>query len=444
MKKLYSIIAASAIFMLIPLGSVKKACGDPAHLLGSSNIRLGNDPRNGQFLSALSSMVSFNARLSAFPQDYYYNAGAPTPSAFDTLIKNAYNKGVKVAILFEYYSSWTQYPAAGGAYSQWYSIGQAFATRFAPNSSWWTAQGISNFGVTVYQAINEPDMNTPAINATAYHDALKGLADGIHSVNSALKVIPGGFGSANASSNYTCQGYVTAVQDLLNNGTLDGLDLHTYGSTWAPVIGGQHSAYHDFKAVKSASGITRDINYYSTEFNYSILNAEPSNTQISQDAGAKYFLTQIWDQLGVVGNAGQPVTQFALSYSAAELVSEDANFGLTQQFTPSWVGTPRAITQQLVAQLGSGMSWVSADPTTKGLFIMAGAGTKLWAWQDRTGLTNTPGTSFTVTGIPTTATKLNVYGYNGFRQAITFPTGTTSRTVTGLPGNETYMFWAGN
>jgi len=103
-------------------------------------------------------------------------------------------------ILFEYYSEWGPL----GDYNKWFAIGRDFATLFRPNSPWLVSQGITGWGISVYSAINEPDLAVD-IPFSTYVNAIEGLADGVHSVDPTLKVIPGGFMSENRTVITLCR-----------------------------------------------------------------------------------------------------------------------------------------------------------------------------------------------------------------------------------------------
>ena len=71
--------------------------------------------------------------------------------------------------------------------------------------------------MTVYTAINESDVQA-TIPQQAYHDALAGLADGVHAVNKTLRVVPGGFATCNSHGDAKLRGYGPAIADLLEHG----------------------------------------------------------------------------------------------------------------------------------------------------------------------------------------------------------------------------------
>lgn len=205
-------------------------------------------------------------RFNLYPGTYWNSGNSTaTPQSIDAAILQAYSYGITPMILFEHYGGY----GSPGDYNKWYTIGREFALRFAPNSAYLQSQGISNWGVDILEAMNEPGINT-AIDKTEYHEALRGLADGAHSVRADVRVIPGGYASPNAYRDFRVNGYVPAIADLLNNGTLAGIDLHTYNDDqYAPLVGSlDFSTHRAFAEIKSQCGITRDIEFFSTEFNY--------------------------------------------------------------------------------------------------------------------------------------------------------------------------------
>jgi hypothetical protein len=425
-----------------------------AAILGTTGINPGEDVKSGAVLTDLNALNvtgAGTALLHLYPGDYCTTnlSAGQTDTNDDTVMLDCYNHNITPTISFEYYT--TGGYAALSAYP-WTSIGQVFAQRYEPGGTWDQLQKQSNpnfnmsFGVTLYKAINEPDDDNPAINVTDYTTALQDLANGVHSVSSSLLVVPAGFAYPNKSGwnsgplNSALQPLINAIAPLLNNGTLAGIDLHTYAdSQYDPIPGGfAYSAYSNFVKVKkdAVPQITADIGFFPTEFDYHLSGSA------TEDSAAQGLLTEIWDNLGVIGDAGEPVTQLALTYTLTETQAQDSTNGIAASLSP-WIGTPRAQTFQLVAQLTSGMSFASADPSKTGTYVLqdAAGDRKLWAWQDVSTWTNELGTSFKVSGIPATATDLQVYGWNGLRETIPL-FDQTSYTVTGLPGSETYMFLA--
>ena len=374
-------------------------------------------------------------RMNLYPANYW-NGSAPVPSGGDGTVLEAHTKGVIPMILFEDYASYNDI----GDYNKWFAIGQAFANRYHPNSAWLQSQGITNWGITIYTAINEPDNDNaiPKTGTNSYYSALEGLADGVHSVDATLKVNPGGFMSENAYSDHTLRGYGTAIAPLWNNGKLDGIDLHTYNDiSFAPITGSfSHSPQSDFDSVKSTCGITRDINFYATEFNFK----KDASQGIDENLAAKRLLTCIWANLGVVKNDGHAAaSQFAFVWNIFSTTTSDTLYGICTQLSP-WTPTARGTTLQLVLSKTKGMQFTSLDPKGRGEFILTGSGgSKMWVLQNLQFWSSIYGTSYTVSGIPAGAKKLEVYGWDGLRQTITL-SGQTSYTVTGLNNSETYMF----
>ena len=425
--------------------------------MGGGNFFLGQSwaGHNTTQYKTLRAVGAPIARLAAFPGDYWGNNRVPTPAKYDDMVREARSRGATLYFLFEYYMRFV--PDHGqhlGSYSEWYALGRAYAERFQPNSAWWTAQGIYNYGVTMYAAMNEPENrrhpDEVAIPVDAYREALRGLADGVHSMSPALIVIPGGFTAECADAPTPCDlgGYGAAIADLLNNGTLNGLPLHNYNGAGAQVRPNLRSAQKKFDTVKSTLGITADVDFYTDEFNYQAANNEGSApTTNKEDAAAYYFLTTLWDNLGVVGVNGRSATRMALVWNLFEqpecppqngALFCNTHYGLTFQADP-WIGTRRGQIYQFVARTTAGMEFVFLDPKVTGEFVLNGSGKKMWVWQDRVNWTNHPGSTYTVNGIPPGATTLEVYGWDGLRSTINL-SGQTSYTVTNLPGDETYMF----
>lgn len=435
-------LAAALILTVMPLHTQ----ADPRAIMGGGNFTPGlteqEQPKTSQY-NALQTLGAKMCRMNIYPSNYW-DGSAAVPANEDSTVLQAQSYGITPMILFEYYGDYMDLspPIPVGDYNKWYAIGQSFAGRFRPNSPWLISQGISNWGITVYSAMNEPD-NEVRISTTEYSEALRGLADGVHSVDSTLKVIPGGFMSENAYSNHTLQGYGPAIAQLLNSGQLDGLDLHTYTSHYAPIVRldgtdtFDFSPQSDFESIKSASGITRDINFYATEFNVAI----ETDQGIDENLAAKRFLTAIWANLGVARNDGHTLaTQFAFPWNIFNTNIEDPVYGLNTQLNP-WTPTARGVALKLVCDLSAGMEFVSSDPKGRGEYILNGNNKKMWVWQNYSTWSSIAGTSYTVSGIPTGTTTLQVYGWNGLRSTINL-SGQTSYTVNGLNAKETYMFLA--
>lgn len=364
--------------------------------------------------------------------EQYWRIDQPVPEKADQHILATHEYGLQPFLLIDYYD------ATEGSLEDfdWFAIGQAFATRFQPNSPWLTAQGINDWGVEVYSIFNEPDIprhwdtqdNGIGFDYDLYHDSMQAFAAGVHAVNAHLKVIPGGFTSHRESGEWTCRGYCSAIADLLNDGTLDGLHLHNYDSLGKAVW----TAQEQFRRHKAAIGITADINYYIDEFN----NSKEGKT-------GSAFLTSIWDQLGVVGNAGNGTvgkTQFALPFTL-NMVESKRRFGLLAQLDP-FVPSERAKVWQRLSDLTAGMVFTHYYPDVFGAYELLGNGQKMWVWQNRKAYTDFPGSTVVLRGVPTDATTIEIHTYQGHHDTVPLTPGQTSIVLEQLPENQTLMFLA--
>ena len=372
------------------------------------------------------------ARMALYPA-WYWSNGKPTPERSDNAMRLAHKNGITPTIQFEF----TDYPQSLGDYQKWYDIGFAYAERFKPNGSWAKANGVKDWGVTIFSALNEVDNDGHDRRAPfdEYYSALEGLADGIHASDESLKVINGAFCHPCAHRDWTAGGYALVIAELFNNGKLDGLNLHTYYDVeWAPMENSyQASVQYSFDQVKKTAGITRDINYYATEFNYKKRN-------VSEEQAARGFLTGIWDNVGVVKNDGTSATVIAFPWNLTNLAERDYHYALTVQLEP-WIGDPRGYVLQMVLQLTDGMRFTKLDPKETGTYELEGDGKKMWVWQNRVAWTNMLGNSFNLTDIPPGTSKVDVYGWDGIRDTIEIK-GERRLKVRNLNTDETYMFIA--
>lgn len=358
----------------------------------------------------------------------------PTPHDFDAAMMQAYRNGITPVILFEYEGSY-QYldpPQPIGSYDDWYTAGVIYAKRFRPNGEWGQEHGIRDFGATVFSAVNEPDVQN-TIPKKDYRDALEGLADGIHSVDPALKVVPAGFAACNIDGDATLRGYGPAIADLLESGKLDGIDLHTYyNDRWYPLTEGrQFSAQTCFDRIKQTLGLKRDINFYSTEYNIS-RSAGWSDEKVA----ASLFLTAIWDNLGVVGAKGQPITVFAFPWNLADTGhGEGAGYAMAKDGT-GWVPEERSRVLMRVMELAADMTIVSSDPYKSGTMHLTGPKGDLFVWHNRRGWTDIAGGRWTIP-LPEGARCIELWGWDGLRDIR--DAGGESFTFEALPGGETYM-----
>lgn len=406
--------------------------------VGSGNFDTGYGDgmttANQNKLDALNAYNAGYARFGIYRYDYWRN-NAPFFTIDDQLLQ-AHAQGIKALISF----NWKPGSDPIGDYSMWYTIGEAYANRYAPGGTLWQNNNISNFGVTVFAAFNEPDWGDQYHQP--YHDALEGLADGIHSIDSSLKVTPAGWHSADATnrSDFTQYGYGTAIVDLFNDGTLDGIDLHIYstndgGGGQLPGRRKYESAQKLFDDTKSALGITRDINFYCSEFNV----RDRQNYVPSEDEPhlASRLLTAFWDKHGVIGNSGQLVTQFGMVFVLFDDAPND-QFSCAYDLSPLNL-KKRGDTIQLATTLAQDMEFTYLDPNNEGLYVLENGVKKMWVWQNVSGWTNCAGTSFTLTGIPSSAEEIHVYGWDGLRDSV--PTnGQSTLTINNLEESQTYMF----
>ena len=343
------------------------------------------------------------------------------------------------SVLLEYYegryASHTPQPI--GSYDQWRAVGTAIASRFRPGGDWARQHGVKGWGVTVFSAINEPDIDN-LISKTAYHDALAGLADGVHTVDRTLGVIPGGFATCNSALDPKLRGYGTAIADLLNDGKLDGIDLHMYyHDRWFPIAkGNDYSAQHCFDAVKQAAGITRDINYYSTEYNIAV--DDTSGAVPDGPRAADEFITAFWDEMGVVGDNSEPVTVAALPWELGQMPGPDPRaYAMTASIGP-WRGDARGDAFRMLMQLAGGMHFTHADPRHSGQFELSDDNARLIVWQDRPEWTDDPGTKFRLTLSPAEH-DVEVWSAQGLLERIRCAARTTC-DIGGLTPGHTYMF----
>jgi hypothetical protein len=359
----------------------------------------------------------------------------PIPKDFDAAMLESHRHGISPIILLEYEGSYQTLdpPQPIGSYADWFAAGQAFAKRFQPDGEWGRENGIAGWGVTIYSAINEPDVQA-SIPRDAYRDALAGLADGVHSINAALRVVPGGFATCNSHGDTTLRGYGPALADLLNDGRLDGIDLHTYyHPRWYPLTRGREfSAQSCFDRIKDTLGIRRDINFYATEFNIARVEG-----WTDPKLAARLFLTAFWDQVGVVrSNRHSSATVLAFPWNLADTGRiEGPAYAMAQTENP-WSPDPRAVVLRTVLRLAGDMTFVALDPLGKGTYTLEGPGGRLIVWQNLPGWTDKPGTIWEVNA-PSWARVAELWGWDGLRRTIPVQGGRA--LIGGLREGETVM-----
>lgn len=423
------VVVLSFLLVFEFLLSLETLHADVPATLGGGNYNFHNGPEPMKLLKHL------GLGMTRIPVDMenYWNGTVPTPEKIDQQVLIAHQYGVTPILLFEYY---TRFKVDLGGSDKWKAIGQAYAGRFAPNSAWLRSQGIQNWGVTYYTAINEPEWkeNNPVdINIDQYASALEGLADGIHTVDPKLIAAPGGFQETPLMGD---DPYARRLAPIFNSGKLGAFDIHRYWDVqYIPMSqGATFSLQHQFDDVKKRYGITADIKFYTTEMNF-------KKRLVTEDEAAAGFLTAIWDGLTVVGNDGQRVSRFVLMWNIFNTTEEDSNFGLAAQKYP-WAPDARGKVLLMVAKLTRGMEFVSVDPRLTGISILEGNGNKLWVWQNRQGWSSLAGTSLNLQEIPPSAISIDIYGWNGPIKHLPLKANTSSLTIDQLPTNQTLMFIA--
>ena len=422
------------LVVVVACGTAVFGGGNVASRLDGGNFGPGRVEETARKFEILRAIGAGMCRVTVSENEYYpAHTKMPRPERFDALILQAYKYGVTPMILFEYYTRWN---GPLGGHEKWYAVGKAFAERFAPDSAWLQSQGIRGWGVTFYSAINEPmwKANNPTpIDPADYAAALEGLADGVHAVDPALHVSPGGYQEIPLLRDNP---YGPAVAHLFNNGKLSAIDIHRYYDVqYQPMYGTyRNSLQNQFDEVKKKWGITADILFYTTEFNF-------KKRLVDETEAARGLLTAIWDALGVVGNQGQPVTQFALPWNIFNTPGQDEHYGMSVQTDP-WQPTERGRVLQMVGRLTNGMTFVQLDPRRTGVFVLEGGGKKMWVWQNRKGWTDRPGAEFVIAALPPGTRQVRVFTSEGLLRTVAVPPEEDTCTVGNLPDEQTYMFVA--
>jgi hypothetical protein len=413
---------------------VASASGQLRDRIGGGNLvtHLSGRPAVQQLYMALHGTGATMGRMDSY--GWRTLGRVPTPRDFDAAMLEAHENRITPIILLEYEGSYQTLnpPQPIGSYHDWFAAGQAMARRFRPDGEWGRENGIAGFGATIFTAINEPDVQA-TIPRDAYHDALAGLADGVHSVDPALRVVPGGFATCNSHRDATLRGYGPAIADLLEDGRLDGIDLHTYyNAKWYPITRGREfSVQTCFDRVKQAMGLRRDVKFYATEFNVARVG-EWDDPELA----AKLFLSAFWDQVAVVGADGHsPVMTLAFPWNLGDTPRVD---GLTYAMAAAenpWLPEARSIVLRTMLRLAGDMTLVSVDKQ-RGLVTLEGPNAELIVWQDLPGWTDRPGPVLEI-ALPDWARTIEIWGWNGLRRRMTVSGGHC--VIDGLDENETYM-----
>ena len=358
----------------------------------------------------------------------------PVPRNFDAAMKEAHQRGITPILLLEYDGSYQflQPPQPIGSYLDWFAAGQALARRFRPNGEWGMENGIYDWGATLFTAINEPDV-LANIPRDAYREALAGFADGVHNIDRTLRVVPAGFATCNSANDMTLRGYGPAIADLLEDGRLDGIDLHTYyNAQFYPLTRGHDfSAQNCFDGVKKAMGIKRDTNFYATEFNVTRVGdwADPK-------LSARLFLTAFWDEMGVVGADGKrSATVLAMPWNLSDTgKAEGPGYAMAAAKAP-WKPEVRSQVLRRILDLAGDMTFVSLDHRD-GRYLLESEKAQLLIWQNLPGWTTAPGKVWDVQ-LPAWADRVELWGWDGKRRDIRVSGG--KAVIDGLTGSETYM-----
>jgi len=430
----------SVIALCFPLFSPASARAETTvgQIIGGGNVTL----RESDYSRKFEILEKLGAGMCRIPvNESIYDPSkekGPQPERLDAVILAAHRHGIEPILLFEYYTRWNG-PLGGS--DRWQAIGRAFAERFAPGSEWLRSQGIARWGVQTYSAINEPmwRANNPTpIDPKQYAAALKGLADGVHSVDPSLRVNPGGWQECPLFAGKNP--FVAAVAPLFNTGKLDAVGIHRYWDVdYVPMTGRyDFSLQYQFDKVKRAAGINDDVHFYTDEFNFKL-------REISEEDAARDFLTAIFDALTVVDREGRPVTRFAMPWNIFHRADRDEHYGLCTSDDP-WQPTARGRVLQMVCRLCRDARIVSCDPRSTGITVLerAGAGDqidRIWVWQNRRNWTDRPGSELTIGDLPDDARQLQVYDYDGLRQTLDIAD-KTSITVKDLPTEQTLIFVA--
>ena len=440
MRKIQMAVMMGALSLTLADGAAGQM-PPPADLIGGGNFTNGNVGKELDYqIQVLKSLGANRCRVNLYPDAYLMNRNwdSVNPKPIDAVMLKLHAAGIRPMLLLEYYSQY-QGEHGLGSLEQWKVIGKTLATRYRPGGEWAKENNITDgFGIDLYTAFNEPEPGDFRLGGSPgpkpFIDSIRGLAEGVHSVDPNLKVIAGGFMAANAWKDWTLRGLAPALAPLLNDGTLAGLDLHTYYDVqWAPMEGGYtSSAQHNFDMVKLVSGITRDIEFFSTEFNY-------KNRICTPEQAAAGMLTGIWDHLAVVGNDGRTLkTGLALPWNVFNEQKTDDQFGMVLTAEP-YIPAPNGMVLRQVLELTKDMRIVAADPRGTGMIALIGGGRTMWVWQNRTGWTDQPGETVELCGIPAKATEVEVYGWEGLRKRVAVKDGGVV-TIEGLGKEQTYMF----
>lgn len=288
---------------------------------------------------------------------------------------NMFKLSTPLCVLCRYYAPQFVNGSGFGTKAQWVKIGKTFAEYLMPGGEWSVKNGApSDFGITEYSAFNEPDGGNGfppggVLGPIAYVTALAGLSEGVqeaarlhanhtlddvgNSIGSpTLLTFPGGFMHVNAFGDCTLHGLAPFLGPLWANGTLSGVDMHTYFDIqYAPMEHTyKHSSQANFDCVMAAAGVTREpggtpagIRFTTTEFNYKQRN-------VTEEYAAKGLFTAIIDQYTVVDSSGTPISYRFYPWNLFNSPDTDANYGMATSLSP-YTPTARGCTWARVLAL---------------------------------------------------------------------------------------------
>lgn len=366
-------------------------------------------------------------RMSVFPGWY---SGSASGKYNDNAVLCALQHNANILYQCEYLSS---YPVPQDrSYDTWFHIGRNLARRYSPGSSLLTSRGIpASKGVTRWSAINEPDRDQSLI--VDYRNIMRGYANGIHSIDPAAKVYPGGYLSTNRDMEYTGHGYIPRIVDLINGGVFSGIDIHIYADRlYAPIHNTwRRSAQHDFDRIVSACGISRKIDLLVSEHNF-------KNSNIDQGYDESHvrlmMLPHIFDVLGCVHKDNTPSTKMALAWDLFFKDRRPENY-LTNGGTDWRQG---GMVYKMVLNLLGDCHFVFNDPRATGRYELTNSiGSKyVWVFQNHHRTWSTEYGPWRQIDVRWSNSILRRYNHDGLKQVtrikaaslqrVTTPTGETS------------------
>ncbi|HPA17835.1 MAG TPA: hypothetical protein PLU30_08800 [Verrucomicrobiae bacterium] len=407
----------------------------------------GGNLYRGEYAAKLATLASLKAgvaRISLYPNDYFERT-APSPARIDVALLATLRAGIEPYVMFEfrhnYDSAAPNMPDRN--YPDWFSIGKAFAGRFAPGAEFLRSNGVTN-GVRRWAAINEPDWRAAEdsnLTYSQYRDMLKGLADGVHASDPAGKVIPGGYLALNRDLRKptagTAHGYLAAVADLINVGTLAGFDLHQYyDKRYAPVEKHEFSVQRVFERAIHDSKIRRtDIEWTVTEHNVKA-DPEASKQGYDEQTMRRWFLTHFFDVHGLTRADGSKAPGVRLAWniwrqSAKEFHMADAD----DPWAPRFAGMAY---RDILAYVHD-MRFTYQNPK-EGVYRLAGGGKTAWVFQNlNASWSSLSGARFKVKDIPPKAAKLTVF--DGYEVTNEIPVTGASMTIH-TPVGRSYLILA--